>query len=384
MSVQQNILGLIDPRGQSGRAAMIWMKLLHQGSVGADDFLRPAPFGRPRIHTPRRATSPRRAARRPAARASPCSASRQPANRRSRYASSSARLRDRRDGNRCRDRGIPAASGVSSARPRRAGEYARRSSPGLAIEPHLDRRRAGRRDRDARARRQPALRNGSNRSRPAASRRSSPPSWRAQPRARNCRAGAADSAPTMPSAPPPGAPAAPRRPGHARRTAGSPSRQIERRTSPTMKFDRRRLSIRTPRRGPAAAPSSKRSPELDYAKFSRASAPAAAVRVGSAAPAPRAPRVRPRHRPPPRAVASPAGPPRRRRRRHRRRRSAARSPETRAARAGSCALLEHERLDAGEREFASQRRLACPASSSIASPTNTSAPTLARFASSRA
>ena len=39
MSVQQNILGLIDPRGQSGRAAMVWMKLLHQSSVRADDFL---------------------------------------------------------------------------------------------------------------------------------------------------------------------------------------------------------------------------------------------------------------------------------------------------------------------------------------------------------
>ena len=39
MSVQQNILGLIDPRGQSGRSAVIWMKLLHQTTVRSDDFL---------------------------------------------------------------------------------------------------------------------------------------------------------------------------------------------------------------------------------------------------------------------------------------------------------------------------------------------------------
>ncbi len=39
MSVQQNILGLIDPRGESGRAAMIWMKLLHQSAMRGDDFL---------------------------------------------------------------------------------------------------------------------------------------------------------------------------------------------------------------------------------------------------------------------------------------------------------------------------------------------------------
>ena len=38
VSLHQNILGLIDPRGKRGRAAMIWMKLLHQGSVSADDF----------------------------------------------------------------------------------------------------------------------------------------------------------------------------------------------------------------------------------------------------------------------------------------------------------------------------------------------------------
>ena len=40
LSLHQNILGLIDPRGKSGRAAMIWMKLLHQGSVRANDFRR--------------------------------------------------------------------------------------------------------------------------------------------------------------------------------------------------------------------------------------------------------------------------------------------------------------------------------------------------------
>src|SRR5580658_3860416 len=38
VSLHQNILGLIDPRGKRGRAAMIWMKLLHQGPVGADDL----------------------------------------------------------------------------------------------------------------------------------------------------------------------------------------------------------------------------------------------------------------------------------------------------------------------------------------------------------
>ena len=40
LSLHQDILGLIDPRGKRGRAAMIWMKLLHQRSVGANDFLR--------------------------------------------------------------------------------------------------------------------------------------------------------------------------------------------------------------------------------------------------------------------------------------------------------------------------------------------------------
>ena len=39
MSVQQDVLGLIDPRSQSGRAAMVWMKLLHQRTMRADDFL---------------------------------------------------------------------------------------------------------------------------------------------------------------------------------------------------------------------------------------------------------------------------------------------------------------------------------------------------------
>ena len=40
MSLHQNILGLIDPRGKRGRAAMIWMKLLHQSAVGPDYFRR--------------------------------------------------------------------------------------------------------------------------------------------------------------------------------------------------------------------------------------------------------------------------------------------------------------------------------------------------------
>ena len=39
MSAQQNVLGLIDSRGQSRRAAMVWMKLLHQRTMRADDFL---------------------------------------------------------------------------------------------------------------------------------------------------------------------------------------------------------------------------------------------------------------------------------------------------------------------------------------------------------
>ena len=45
LSLHQNILGLIDPRGKRGRAAMIWMKLLHQGSMGADYVRRARPFG---------------------------------------------------------------------------------------------------------------------------------------------------------------------------------------------------------------------------------------------------------------------------------------------------------------------------------------------------
>src|SRR5271169_348988 len=36
LTLHQNILGLIDPRGKRGRAAMIWMKFLHQSSVSAD------------------------------------------------------------------------------------------------------------------------------------------------------------------------------------------------------------------------------------------------------------------------------------------------------------------------------------------------------------
>ena len=45
MSLHQNILGLIDPCGKRGRAAMIWMKLLHQGSVSADYIRRAGAFG---------------------------------------------------------------------------------------------------------------------------------------------------------------------------------------------------------------------------------------------------------------------------------------------------------------------------------------------------
>ena len=45
MTLHQNILGLIDPRGKRGRAAMIWMKFLHQGSVGADYVRRGRAFG---------------------------------------------------------------------------------------------------------------------------------------------------------------------------------------------------------------------------------------------------------------------------------------------------------------------------------------------------
>ena len=49
MAAQQNILGLIDPRGQTGRAAMVWMELLHQSPMRREDFLaRSAPCGRPR------------------------------------------------------------------------------------------------------------------------------------------------------------------------------------------------------------------------------------------------------------------------------------------------------------------------------------------------
>ena len=63
LSLHQNILGLIDPRGKSGRAAMIWMKLLHQGSVGADDFLaRSRPSAGPGLRTPPGASSRRRRA----------------------------------------------------------------------------------------------------------------------------------------------------------------------------------------------------------------------------------------------------------------------------------------------------------------------------------
>ena len=45
LTLHQNILGLIDPRGKRGRAAMIWMKLLHQSPVGADYVRRGRAFG---------------------------------------------------------------------------------------------------------------------------------------------------------------------------------------------------------------------------------------------------------------------------------------------------------------------------------------------------
>ena len=45
LTLHQNILGLIDPRGKRGRAAMIWMKLLHQSSVSADYVRRGRAFG---------------------------------------------------------------------------------------------------------------------------------------------------------------------------------------------------------------------------------------------------------------------------------------------------------------------------------------------------
>ena len=85
LSLHQNILGLIDPRGESGRAAMIWMKLLHQRSrCAATISSRPAPFGRPRIsYASSRDIGPPLRLRRPVS-PSLCCASRQPANRRSR------------------------------------------------------------------------------------------------------------------------------------------------------------------------------------------------------------------------------------------------------------------------------------------------------------
>ena len=36
---QQDVLRFVDLRRQSGRPAMVWMKLLHQRPVGANDFL---------------------------------------------------------------------------------------------------------------------------------------------------------------------------------------------------------------------------------------------------------------------------------------------------------------------------------------------------------
>ena len=45
LSLHQNILGLIDPRGKRGRAAMIWMKLFHQGSMSANNVRRARALG---------------------------------------------------------------------------------------------------------------------------------------------------------------------------------------------------------------------------------------------------------------------------------------------------------------------------------------------------
>ena len=45
LTLHQNILGLIDPRGKRGRAAMIWMKLLHQSPVGPNYIRRGRAFG---------------------------------------------------------------------------------------------------------------------------------------------------------------------------------------------------------------------------------------------------------------------------------------------------------------------------------------------------
>ena len=39
MSVQQDILGLIDARRESVRAAEVWMKLLHQRTMRSQDLL---------------------------------------------------------------------------------------------------------------------------------------------------------------------------------------------------------------------------------------------------------------------------------------------------------------------------------------------------------
>ena len=36
---QQDVLGFVNLGRQSGRPAMVWMKLLHQRAVGANDFL---------------------------------------------------------------------------------------------------------------------------------------------------------------------------------------------------------------------------------------------------------------------------------------------------------------------------------------------------------
>ena len=47
LSLHQNILGLIDPRGKRGRAAVIWMKLFHERPVGADYVGGARAFGEP-------------------------------------------------------------------------------------------------------------------------------------------------------------------------------------------------------------------------------------------------------------------------------------------------------------------------------------------------
>ena len=40
MSAEQHVLGLIDARGKTRRAAMVWMELLHQSPMRSRDLLR--------------------------------------------------------------------------------------------------------------------------------------------------------------------------------------------------------------------------------------------------------------------------------------------------------------------------------------------------------